>query len=1438
VSDELDARRAYVLERIRGARRPGGAVASSGARTRAPLSFGQERLWFLEQLGEGAGDLNESFLVRLRGPLDRGALERAIAGVVRRHDVLRTRFVAEDGAPVQIVEPNATVELRTVTELREAGPRREEELEARVRALAAEPFALDRAPLMRAVLFELADDDTALLVVNHHIVSDGWSRANMLGELRELYRAERNGTPAALPPLAMQYADFAAAQRAAEGEGHDAAALAWWAERLRDAAPVELPQDFARPPVERHRGGRVERALPAALVARIGALARAERTTPFTVLLAAFVATLHRQSGQRDITVGVPVAGRDDAATAHLIGFFANTVALRFAPRPEMTLRELLHEARATSSAALAHAAVPFERIVRELNVPRDLSRAPIYQVMLAQQPDAGAFELDGGVTGEGITVDAGVSRLDFTVDVVTRGEALVLSAEYDSDLFTRATAELVLRRLERVLHAFAGDAERALGDLELADEDERRRLDAWSAGSRREPRCATVVAELELQAETTPDAVAVVAGEASVTWAELRRRAERLAARLAGEGVGRESRVGICLDRGIGMIVALWAVSRTGAAYVPIDVDYPLARIELILRDARLARIITTHHVAAGLLRDHVAICVTEDDAIGGAAYELPPGPAPESAAYVIYTSGSTGTPKGVVVEHRSVVRFFAAMDELLGAPRGRWLAMTGIAFDISVLELLWTLARGVTVVLIPDERKAPAPTAEPARDPAPRFGLFFFSGEVDAEPEDRYGLLLEAARFADDHGLAAIWVPERHFHPFGGLYPNPAVTAAALAAATRRVAIRAGSVVLPLHHPVRVAEDWAVVDNLSKGRAGLAFASGWHADDFVFAPDAFGDRFEVMLRAIDDVRALWRGEPLAVRNGAGREIEVRSQPRPYAGEPPLWLTSSHNPRTFETAGRLGFNVLTHLLGQTFEELEEKIALYRRARRAAGHDGPGEVSLMLHTFVGREGEDVGEQVRAPMKRYLATSLDLVGNLARSMGFGDQVDSLAEADREAVLDLAYARYVSGQSLIGDIAACADVVRRARDAGVTEIACLIDFGVPAGAVLAMLPNLRLLARELESPGSRATRDDAFALAMRDGVTHLQTTPSVARAIVATPAGRAALRNLEVLIVGGEALSPELAAQLRRLVPRVINVYGPTEATVWATSHEVRDGEAEIPIGRPLAHARAYVLDERLRRVPIGCTGELYLGGDAVAREYLDRPELTASRFTGDPFFGGRMYATGDRARWGTDGELRFLGRDDGQVKIRGFRIELGEVEHLVAQHPAVRACAARLWTSRSGDDRLVAYVTGRFGDAPDTAEIRRFILERAPSYLVPNIVVPLAALPLTPNGKLDRGALPPPLAAPERAARAVPSTELEREVARLWCEVLDVREPSVDDDFFDAGGHSLLAVQFVNRARGRFGGSLPLARFIANPTIAAVARELAGEGCTEPLAAGA
>ncbi|NLV56539.1 MAG: LLM class flavin-dependent oxidoreductase [Acidimicrobiales bacterium] len=1047
-------------------------------------------------------------------------------------------------------------------------------------------------------------------------------------------------------------------------------------------------------------------------------------------------------------------------------------------------------------------------------------------------------------------------------------------SLVHDGALLDDADAARFASSLEAVLAVVGGDPGAAVEAVDLVDAATRSRLlDEWNDTARDVP-STTIHEQIAAQADATPDAPALVFEGSTLTYRELDERASRLAHHLRSLGVGRGDLVGVHVPRSLELVVAVVATHRAGAAYVPLDPTYPRDRVAHMITDSGCRVIVTDGPVAPPAEAPAVVDLTADAAAIAGRPATRPEADAgPDDLAYCIYTSGSTGLPKGVLVEHRNVVNFFAAMDDVVPHdPPGTWLAVTSLSFDISVLELLYTLTRGFEVVVYLDRARTGDEADGFAEAHAGRpmdFSLFYFSGDASGAPgRDRYRLLLDGARFADSHGFAAVWTPERHFHDFGGLYPNPAVTGAAVAAITENVAIRAGSVVVPLQHPIRVAEAWSVVDNLSDGRVGISVASGWQPDDFVLRPETYATAKQTMFDEAEEIRRLWRGEAVGYPRPDGTEIEVSILPRPVQAELPLWVTSAGNVDTYVAAGRIGANVLTHLLGQSVEQLAPKIEAYRTARAEAGHDpDTGIVSLMLHTFVGDDEDEVRELARQPLKDYLGTSFSLLKEYAWAFpafsrpegatdgGLADEdFKNLSDEDLDAVLDFAFNRYYETSGLFGTPERCRRTIDGLKAIGVDEVACLVDFGIDTDTVLASLPvldEIRRAANRGEDAAVPAVEvDHSFAAQVeRHGVTHLQFTPSMARMLSQHDESRAALATIDHLYVGGEAFPVALADDLRALAPgaTITNMYGPTETTIWSTTHRLTPDDADIPIGTPIANTSVYVLDDHRRLLPPGVAGDLWIGGDGVVRGYHDRPELTAERFVPDPFRGGgrRMYTTGDLVRWREapdgGGVLEYIGRADHQVKIRGYRIELGEIETRMGSLDGVLECVAVVREDTPGDQQLVGYVSPRPGHELTPDAVKDHLRVTLPDVMIPGHVAVLPALPHTPNGKIDRNALPSlaeVLGARGRGAAPAPAgSDLERSVLKVWSETLGLDDIGVDDNFFDIGGHSLLVVRLHRRLREVLDVTCPLTDLYRYPTVRSFAESLESGPSTEVVQRG-
>lgn len=1389
-----------------------------------PLSFAQQRLWFMDQLADGRPLYNTPLALRLHGPLEAAVLGRALRELVIRHEILRTNYQHTPGGPRQVVRPPAESLLSVVDLTAVPGDERESQAAQVTARAAARPFDLGSDPMLRATLIRLTGEEHLLVLALHHIATDGWSTEILTRELIECYVG--GGASSALPELPVQYGDYAVWQHSAAAAESRTAALDYWRGRLADLETLEFPADRPRPAQPTWHGATAQRLVPAELHRDLLALGGGRPVRLLPLALAALVALLSRYTGQDDIAVGTAFSGRTRPELEPLIGYFANTVVLRTSTAGDPSFRELLGRAEDSVFSAHAHQDMPFEQLVSELRVERDATRNPLFQLALLQVGEQLKPQRMGEVELVGLPLHSGASRFDVTLSVAERSAGgIELAVEFATELFDRARMDRVLAHIHRLLESAAGHPDRPLHELDLLTPAERELLVRTHNDSTAAPTPArSIVDEFDAQVARTPSATAVIHRDQRLSYHAVAARTHQIAHRLRELGVGPGDRVGLCVQRSTDMVAALLGVLRSGAAYVPLDPAYPAARLGIMLADAQPAVVIVEAasrvHLAAAVaaVGDRAGPVPTLVDLSRPLTDEPPaPGPSlrPGLPAYVTYTSGSTGTPKGVMVDHAMVLNLFADLDQRV-AERGTWLAVSSISFDISVVELLWTLTRGFTVVIA-----EPRPPAEPSGRsavPTVKFGLFFFAGADGSPPgRDRYRLLLDSAKYADQHGFSAVWTPERHFHAFGGLYPAPSVIAAALALTTERISLRAGSVVLPLHHPVRVAEEWSVVDNLSDGRVGISFASGWHQDDFVFAPGDHPGRKKIMLDGIETVRALWRGDSVRLPGGGGHEVDVRLRPSPVQPQLPLWLSAAGSPQTFQAAGAAGLGVLTHLLGQDIDELAVKIAAYRAAwRKAHGSDG-GHVVLMLHTFLHPDREHALRTARGPFTEYLGTSLDLLRGLGQRLGI--DVDRLTDEDRQVLLEHAADRYLGSGGLFGTPDDAVPLVRRLGELGVDEIACLVDFGIDHDQVLAGLAQVDVVRRAFaptetttaEAAGQAIAEpvDESLAeLIRRHGVTHLQCTPTLAGLLAADPDSAEALGSLQVLLVGGEALTTSLASRLRAATSaRLLNVYGPTETTIWSTAFELDAAAAVdadlpvVPIGLPLRNTTAHVLDRWLRPQPVGVPGELYLGGAGVSAGYHRRPGLTALRFVPDLFGGrgGRLYRTGDVVRRRQDGRLEFLGRADDQVKIRGHRLELGEVEAALVAHPAVRRAvvAAR---GQTGSQWLAAYLISENGNRPEVPQLRRHLRDRLPEYLVPGRFVWLEDFPTTPNGKVDRRRLPEPGTPSE--VQAPPRTVTEHALAELWCEVLGIDTVGIRSNFFDLGGNSLSAVLLVDGAHRR------------------------------------
>ncbi len=669
-------------------------------------SFAQQRLWFLDRLEPDRAVYNVPLVKRLRGALDVEALARALDSLIARHESLRTVFTVVEGVPHQLIAPSLPLEL-ALRDLR--GSRDAEDQAKRIaNEQAGEPFDLSAGPLLRATLLQLADEEYILVLVLHHIIVDAWSLGVLTRELGALYGAFAEGSPADLPELPIQYGDYAAWQREWIETGGLEEQLNYWQHQLAGMpALLELPTDRPRPAKQSFRGAIVRRQLPVEVLERIRDVGESEDATLFMTLLTAYVMLLARYSGQDDVVVAVPVAGRNRLELEGLIGFFANTLVMRTRLGGDPSFRELLRSVRETWLDALTNQDVPFEKLVEELNPERHLSHNPVAQVLFSLHGGGEPPAALPGLEEERIQTDKTTAKFDLSLFAATGPDGLRLSLEFCTDLFDELTAVRTLDHYVTLLEAAAADPAAPVGALPLLADDERRQIECdWNA-TRKEYVLDRLVHELVAdQAVRTPDALAVSFGGSQLTYAELDRRANQLAHHLVDLGVGPDVVVGVAAKRSLEQVTGVLAILKAGGAYAPIDPAHPSERVEFMLSNCN-ASVLLIQQDQAEWLPDHGArvVRLDADQDLIQSHPDTPPasGVTSENLAYVIHTSGSTGQPKGVAMPHRPLANLIHWQLESFSVPEpARTLQFAALGFDVAFQEIFSTWCSGGTLVLI----------------------------------------------------------------------------------------------------------------------------------------------------------------------------------------------------------------------------------------------------------------------------------------------------------------------------------------------------------------------------------------------------------------------------------------------------------------------------------------------------------------------------------------------------------------------------------------------------------------------------------------------------------------------------------------------------------------------------------------------------------------
>ncbi|MGE5323516.1 MAG: amino acid adenylation domain-containing protein [Actinomycetota bacterium] len=683
----------------------------------AVLSSGQERLWFLDQLAPATAFYNLAFCFEISGSLEVSILERSLTKIAARHQALRTVFPQKRGVPVQQVLPAEKVQVRVVdltSELEEVTREKSAQIAADE---SRRPFDLGRGPLWRVILIRRSATKSQLLFAMHHIISDAWSMGLLIRELSTFYTADLQGRPSTLPELPIQYLDYARAQRNSVESEAVKRDVDYWCETLASAATnLDLPYDYSRPLQRNGQSRRCTFHLPSVTTARLDEICARERTTRFMVLLAAFNGLLARYSGQEEICVGTPVAGRNSSEAEQLIGFFVNTLVIRADLSGNPSFHELLRRTRSTVSAAFSHQSAPFDEVVKRLHLARDLDRNALFQVLFMLQNIEMSAPQVPGLEWKVVELESGVSQFDLVVSLLETSAGLVATVEYGTDVFKHATAERMLEHFGTFLESVMSDPEMPIGEVPLLSRTELRLLlRDWQGENAAGTSPANLSQLIAEQAARTPDAIALIEGAICCTYRELNERANQIACYLSKEGGGPEQVIGIAMGRSIELVLGLLAILKCGAAYLPLDTDYPAERLKHMLADAR-AKLVLVREVereyldSAGVLEGIKAINIDRDDGQILCESRVEPEQFVNGGnlAYIIYTSGSSGLPKGVMVNHSSLSNFVLAMaSRMRVGPSDRVLEFASPSFDASAVQLYPALVAGAAVVLHPSPNR-----------------------------------------------------------------------------------------------------------------------------------------------------------------------------------------------------------------------------------------------------------------------------------------------------------------------------------------------------------------------------------------------------------------------------------------------------------------------------------------------------------------------------------------------------------------------------------------------------------------------------------------------------------------------------------------------------------------------------------------------------------
>jgi amino acid adenylation domain-containing protein len=1447
-----------------------------------PLSFGQQRIWLLDQLAPGNPFYNETEIMRFQFMLNVPALERSIQEIVNRHEVLRTSFQVRNGQPVQVIAPSLTVPLEIV-ELRGLGEgeRLTKALELAY-AQACQPFVLATGALIRTKLYRLGESDSLLVISAHHIVCDGWSFGVFDFELTTLYEAFSHGYSSSLPPLPIQYGDFAVWQRDyLQGEEYERQ-LSYWREQLSGLPVLTLPTDRPRPLAQSYRGKRITCTVPAHLHRALDDLARSEGLTLFMILLAAFDALLYRLTGAGDIAVGVPLTNRRYENTEGLIGFFVNTLVMRCRVSGDTTVRELLDQTHKTVVGAFTHQDLPFERLVEELHPERDLGRNPLFQVVFQFFTAPSQYGVIPGRMVPIESLDNSTAKFDLRCDMILRADALVATFEYSTDLFEEPTIRRFIRHYFTLLEAMATRCSDPVGDLPLLNDDELRSiLVDWNNTASAYPRDASVPELFRHQVDRSPDAPAGVEAGHEITYRELDLWSDVIAIRLQSAEVKPGSRVAICIPRSLSFIASALGVLKAGGTYVPFDPQTPARRLGLLLADSQAVAILTVADLGRGLANYGLPIVEVSALATAPGAGSMVPaaGNNGDSIAYVMYTSGSTGKPKGVEIPHRAITRLVVNTNYITLTPSDTVGMASNVAFDASTFEIWGALLNGSRVAVLSRDDVLSATELE-ARIDRDRITVLFLTTDLchqHALENPRMFRSLRVLLFGgsrvDPHwvrNLLAVGPPTELLHVYG---PTETTTFACF---HRLHALAQDAVTIPIGRPISNTEAYildtrmnpvpvGVAGNLYVGGDGLArgYLDNAELTTARFVRHPFAPAPSARLYQTGDIARYLADGNIEFIGRADHQIKIRGF-RVELGEIETALLANESVREVVVApagdSPSNLRLIAYVVpnrqdrqAATTDLVDHWRAVYDSiiyAPCTPGSPEPEDPSFNItgwvssFTYTPIPQEQMKEQVEGTVGRIRSLHPHRILEIGCGTGLllfriGPECDEYVGTDFSSVA-LDYLRRHLNDSKNKNIR----LIQATAD-GIPLSAGRNFDTVILNSVVQYFPNIEYL------------RDVLTAVVDR--------MPSGGNIFLGDVRNLALLDALHSSIELNRAPDSMILDDLKQKIQRSTDseqelVVHPSFFTSFAQHHPRITGiRMEPKRGRLQNELTCFRYD-----VFLEVDGPKRADQPAWRdwrREHLDLDALRRLLNTSDAPLLGFHHVPNART---VDGAalIDLLVGSDAPDTVLALRTCLAErraggiePEDLiaVATETGRTACFSLSRGTPDGsfdvvfhrrDDSAANWMfspqsftetKGPHANAPvlrDTedrlaAGLREYLRSTLPDYMVPSEFVTLDTLPLNANGKVDYQALPVP--GHKRPGLqhgfVAPRTPLETVLSELWAEVLHLEQVGIDDSFFDLGGHSLLAMLLVSRIREALEVTLPLRRLFEMLTIARLAESM-------------